>query len=1086
MSIIMEGKIDMNQDPNENKKLEIKNQKYFLITENLSTDWESFYQNLIDHKEFDPEEELKFSYESLYQREFSALSFIKWSSVEHFAEKLLQFVLITPKEFGVTRYQSQHNDIQLNTLIQNANKTVAKEIKNTDRSESKADNFCSRYITERAILLNNETALKKVFFARGFVSGFKTILFKSIHYFVYAMVIYRIISISRSNSDSIKLIDLFQYLFSNSSQKGIDTFVRSLAKMNKIIFGLILSSPLLVGFVNGLINTQEVKTNIDHSKFKKTIQEINEYLQGTDNIWRDFFREELPLVSNNALNNKIQKLERLICWDGRLILNDRKHAFESIYSLAMTGRKSIKITAIESLAKIAHGIGLKDLERLKSLGCDPLLLEFIIYIKAKSLYGLEVVANDQWKRKTFFYKLKAIFLLWWLGQFSSYRQHLFYLAKFIGLGSELIFLSTIIKSIKDAIKCTDKDGYQFGEGYADWASDYNEECFGGRIDFFRSIYANESLQELLNEIPNYHLTDLTALDLSYKYLTESEASAIIQAVIRQGAIIKTLYLHDNPGLTVSKNLFTGMIQLQNLYLENNQINDLPDDVFSYLTQLTYLRLDNNNLKILKDGTFSYLKNLQLLWLERNQLANLNPSAFSILEKLQTLDLKSNFLNSFDPAIWSHFPRLNLLQLADNHMNTTTLMETLPLLPSSLTRLDFSRNNIDDLPEDFLDRLPAGISVLTIGGNFVPITIDGNFMMRYFRPTFTGVGISGSGILNISYDAFSNFTDLRFLDLSFNKLSNNDFTNEMFHNLNQLELLLLDNNFFDSVSDQMFLGLSKLRILTIISNQLKNIHEMAFSHLNQLQVLYLHDNQLTHLDSKIFSTQGELQYLNLRNNQLINLDLSLFKNLKKLQALWLNNNTLGDTAISNITFEFPDQLVALYLANNKITNLGADILSNLLPCTYITSFTFVNNLINDSSLVTTLQLNTLKRVCDDRLCHANLAPTELCKLSSPSTSSLPHFFHPSLDITSLQCLIISQHENSTDRFSFSQPLFIGMCTLSVFSISMVLYKKRHHIFDIGRKILQNASNFWKKSNINYPAKRTQSGEKEVYTELDRNY
>ena len=60
--------------------------------------------------------------------------------------------------------------------------------------------------------------------------------------------------------------------------------------------------------------------------------------------------------------------------------------------------------------------------------------------------------------------------------------------------------------------------------------------------YFEIIDRNESVDGLVAEIPRYHLTELTSLDLSFKELTSDEASRIIQAVVRQGASLKTLDL----------------------------------------------------------------------------------------------------------------------------------------------------------------------------------------------------------------------------------------------------------------------------------------------------------------------------------------------------------------------------------------------------------------------------------------------------------------------------------------------------------------------------------------------------------------
>ena len=144
-------------------------------------------------------------------------------------------------------------------------------------------------------------------------------------------------------------------------------------------------------------------------------------------------------------------------------------------------------------------------------------------------------------------RLYASYLLWWLGQSTSWwTQRLpFALLKIVKLGLEVLFLQKIAASILEAIHCPDKPGFQFGNGYQDWASDYTAECFTARVNLFRTLDTNESVDAFVAEIPQYHLTELTTLDLSDKYLTSEEASQIIQAVVQQGAPLQTLDLNIN-------------------------------------------------------------------------------------------------------------------------------------------------------------------------------------------------------------------------------------------------------------------------------------------------------------------------------------------------------------------------------------------------------------------------------------------------------------------------------------------------------------------------------------------------------------
>ena len=176
----------------------------------------------------------------------------------------------------------------------------------------------------------------------------------------------------------------------------------------------------------------------------------------------------------------------------------------------------------------------------------------ILYTKGKALELLTTLRKEEAKEskplrcqaiQSLPQRLYRQYLLWWLLGLKTHvlKQQLpALLLKGIKLTIEFYFFQMIVLSILEAISCPDKPGYQFGNGYQDWAADYTAECFTTRINLFRTIDTNESVDALVAEIPQYHLTELISLDLSGKYLTSNEASQIIQAVVQQKAPLKTM------------------------------------------------------------------------------------------------------------------------------------------------------------------------------------------------------------------------------------------------------------------------------------------------------------------------------------------------------------------------------------------------------------------------------------------------------------------------------------------------------------------------------------------------------------------
>ena len=136
--------------------------------------------------------------------------------------------------------------------------------------------------------------------------------------------------------------------------------------------------------------------------------------------------------------------------------------------MAKKGKKVTQLNAMESLAKIAHGVGFKDLPRLKEAGYPSETLALILYTKARALADLKLLTgaitfdekkeHDEIKQesKSIYEKVKGIvngilksalpcriyayYLLWWLGHpVIWWNRPLFLSLKAAKLGLELYF-----------------------------------------------------------------------------------------------------------------------------------------------------------------------------------------------------------------------------------------------------------------------------------------------------------------------------------------------------------------------------------------------------------------------------------------------------------------------------------------------------------------------------------------------------------------------------------------------------------------------------------------------------------------------
>ncbi|MBS0352176.1 MAG: leucine-rich repeat domain-containing protein, partial [Proteobacteria bacterium] len=719
-------------------------------------------RQLIDHAKIPEAALLK-----LYQQEFSCLSWMKWSSLDHAIEKNLQWLLLSPSDVGSGPKQKCDYRVRPHG---------------------------------RTILLKSTWGLIKAYAVRGFVQGVEMGLLESVHYFIYAMLAYRLIELAKNGQSDF---EEFQGIFSGSNQKGIDSLVRSLSGLEAKWLKLILAAPFIFGFIQGIIRIPSAcRARVED--IQKTTDKVQSHIEQPRGWLRDVILEKTPLLSIfTSYTIQVQKLEQWVRWDGRLGIANRQTVFELIRQVAYKGKKITQLNALESLAKIAHGIGLKDFRRLQRVGYSSEELTALLYIKTTALADLEILSQRKLVEEKILLSSKEIrlfaslprrlytsYLLWWLGQSASWwTQRLpFSLLKTLKLGLEALFLREIMASILEAINCPDKPGFQFGKGYAPWASEYTSDCFASRLGLFRSIDTNESIDDLIAEIPRYHLADFTWLDLASKYLTSEEASKILPAIVKQGAPLQLIYLNNNNLTNLTAGIFEGLSQLQILYLRFNPLVSLSKNIFFGLEKLQVLYLDHLELSDLSMGVFSPLNQLQSLYLNDNRLNFLSAGIFLGLSKLQNLFLSNNLLSSLNLNVLIDLPQLQFLDVHGNQINISMLMSLLNALPPYIMKLNIANNSIDYLPENFIDILPKTIQSLTIGGNFIPKVLTAEVMLRYFPSTLIGLGISSSPINSIVNDTFSDFSNLTYLDLSNNQLDNNGLSDQVFSILGQLQTL----------------------------------------------------------------------------------------------------------------------------------------------------------------------------------------------------------------------------------------------------------------------------------------------------------
>ncbi len=73
---------------------------------------------------------------------------------------------------------------------------------------------------------------------------------------------------------------------------------------------------------------------ISSAKLQQITGDIVKELSKPSRFCRDTVREMLPLLSQIiSLSSKVQNLEQLVRWNGRLNVNDRRQSFEWVHSI---------------------------------------------------------------------------------------------------------------------------------------------------------------------------------------------------------------------------------------------------------------------------------------------------------------------------------------------------------------------------------------------------------------------------------------------------------------------------------------------------------------------------------------------------------------------------------------------------------------------------------------------------------------------------------------------------------------------------------------------------------------------------------
>lgn len=310
-----------------------------------------------------------------------------------------------------------------------------------------------------------------------------------------------------------------------------------------------------------------------------------------------------------------------------------------------------------------------------------------------------------------------------------------------------------------------------------------------------------------------------------------------------------------------------------------------------LLDLSGNELDSLSCLMDVESVQQQLEHLQRLDLSHNSLLEFPSQLCQSLRCLTRLDLQGNQLDSF-PVELLTLPSLNMLNVSRNSIHTVLNFSTSSQCPS-LKHLNLSFNKIQDFPQR-LGRAMAQLEELLVEGNSIS-----ELSTPLSLPEIKLLDVSKNNVEQMSQDFLSDCPKLELFSASTNKLS------ELLHLPPKITTVKLANNNFSHVP-QALLQLPNLRSVDLRNNSISclpapvlwsslNLRELMFSknsietldlstevfRWSRLEKLHLSDNRLTQIPAQIGLLEG-LTSLDVSKNP----DLHSFPDeMGKLVRLW---------------------------------------------------------------------------------------------------------------------------------------------------------------------------------------------------------
>lgn len=437
-----------------------------------------------------------------------------------------------------------------------------------------------------------------------------------------------------------------------------------------------------------------------------------------------------------------------------------------------------------------------------------------------------------------------------------------------------------------------------------------------RIEFCKIRYVPSavlaSLRELRHLSLRTHNTDWSAMTMEFH-----------PDSFRGLAELRNLDLADNNIWTLPSELFCALYSLSHLNLSRNRIQDVAELGFSDWGNgpsapgktcnvgLEVLDMSANDISLMPDNGLSSLRSLQKLYIQDNSLSSMADRALVGLISLQILNASSNLLVALPPELFQSSRDIKEIYLQNNSISVLApgLFEGL----DQLLVLDISSNELTNncVNRDTFSGL-VRLVVLNLAHNDIT-RIDSHVFQDLYSLQI--LNLEENGVEVITESAFSSLSNLHALTLTHNNLV--QLEPYHFAGLYVLNQLFLDNNHIKSIHPRTFENCTNLQDLGISGNALNEVPE-GIGQLRYLKTLDLGENHISKLSNTSFEGLDQLYGLRLIDNELVNISRDAFSALPSLQVLNLACNKIQ--FVDQGAFGTNPTLRAIRLDGNLLTNI----------------------------------------------------------------------------------------------------------------------------------------------------------------------